>query len=87
MPQIPEVKEKLKQGVVDFEKLSEEGEGKKLKEGGWDVVFITCVLSLRLQFMLASIISILTIQLAGHSMGTTRKAAGSFEMFYKIDRE
>lgn len=45
VPPSQESKEKLKQGVVDFEKLSQESEGKKLKEDDWDVVFITCVLS------------------------------------------
>lgn len=40
-PYVPEgAKEKLKQEVVDFEKLDVE----KWKEGNWDVVFITCVL-------------------------------------------
>lgn len=32
-------KEKLQQKVVDFDRLEEAG----LKEGKWDVVFITCV--------------------------------------------
>lgn len=36
MPKDPGVKEKLKQEVVDFEKLDVE----KWKEGSWDVVFI-----------------------------------------------
>ena len=31
--------EKLEQKVIDFEDLSQSG----LKEGKWDVVFITCV--------------------------------------------
>ena len=35
-------KEKLQQKVIDFERLEEAG----LKEGKWDVVFITCVLDL-----------------------------------------
>jgi hypothetical protein len=38
--------EKLEQKVVDFERLDEAG----LKEGQWDVVFITCV-CLLLQFL------------------------------------
>lgn len=39
-PYVPEgTKDKLKQEVVDFEKLDVE----KWKEGNWDVVFITCV--------------------------------------------
>ncbi len=33
--------EKVEQKIVDFERLEEAG----LKEGQWDVVFITCVLS------------------------------------------
>ena len=32
---------KLEQKVIDFERLDEAG----LKEGNWDVVFITCVFS------------------------------------------
>jgi len=32
--------DKLEQKVIDFEKLSESG----LKDGKWDVVFITCVI-------------------------------------------
>lgn len=36
VPKDPGVKEKLKQEVVDFEKLDVE----KWKEGSWDVVFI-----------------------------------------------
>lgn len=61
VPQIPEVKQKLKQGVVDFEKLSQESEGKKLKEGGWDVVFITWALSLRFRSISTSILLVLNI--------------------------
>ncbi|KAF9233834.1 hypothetical protein BU15DRAFT_79693 [Melanogaster broomeanus] len=48
---------KLEQKVIDFENLDAAG----LKDGRWDVVFVT--------------------------LGTTRAAAGSAEMFEKIDRE
>ena len=37
---------KLLQKVIDFEKLEESG----IKEGKWDVVFLTCVLCFMLPF-------------------------------------
>ncbi|KAH9951138.1 hypothetical protein B0H21DRAFT_354455 [Amylocystis lapponica] len=50
-------REKLEQKVIDFENINNEG----LKEGRWDVIFIT--------------------------LGTSRRTAGSAQLFEKIDRE
>lgn len=69
-------KDKLEQKTIDFEKLEESG----LKEGTWDVVFVACVCP----FRYISANSDLDVV---DSLGTTRSAAGSAEMFEKIDRE
>ena len=67
-------KEKLEQHTIDFEKLDASG----LNAKPWDVVFITCVLS--------SCFGDVEFNFH-HSLGTTKKDAGSAEKFVKIDRE
>jgi oxidoreductase len=65
---------KLEQRVINFEKLDEA----RLGEGpGYDVVYVTCVTGSR-SGMSSSY---------PPSLGTTKKDAGSAEMFEKIDRE
>jgi len=72
---LPAGKEKLEQKVIDYEKLNESG----LKNGEWDVVFITYVYPLILGGEMCSL---------NHcSLGTSRKNAGSAEAFVRIDRE
>ena len=68
-------KEKLEQKTIDFEKLEEAG----LKDGKWDVVYITYAPS-----------SILLVSLSltrSRSLGTKRALAGSAAAFERIDKE
>jgi oxidoreductase len=71
-------KDKLEQKVIDFEKIQEYG----LKQGKWDVVFITYVLRRE------CVTAVLTCcSFSNYSLGTTKSNAGSAEAFEKIDRE
>ena len=70
-------KEKLEQKTIDFEKLEEAG----LKDGKWDIVYITYVYS-----GLTAIPSLL-MRARLLSLGSTRAAAGSAAAFEKIDKE
>ena len=69
---------KIEQKVIDFERLEESG----LKEGQWDVVFITCVFHSLTVFPHGSPTHVFL-----YRMGTTLKSAGSQENFTKIDKE
>ncbi len=74
-------KDKLEQKVIDFEEIGES----RLKDGKWDVVFITYehVLSLFVSRANTS----WDYNWETYRLGTTRAAAGSDEAFDKIDRE
>jgi oxidoreductase len=74
-------KDKLEQKVIDFEEIQES----RLKDGKWDVVFITYehVLSLFVSRANTS----WDCNWETYRLGTTRAAAGSDEAFDKIDRE
>lgn len=67
---------KLEQKVIDFEKIEEAG----LKDGKWDVVFITYVVRFKSALWPAE-------HRRKTRLGTTRAAAGSAEAFERIDRE
>ena len=49
MEQIKSGKEKLEQKTIDFEKLEDAG----LKDGRWDVVFITYVFGFQMQLFIS----------------------------------
>ena len=68
-------KDKLEQKVIDFEKIHEYG----LKQGKWDVVFITYVCIYFWHVRRADFLNC--------SLGVTKSNAGSAEAFEKIDRE
>lgn len=69
--------DKLEQKVIDFEKIQDAG----LRQGKWDVVFITYVSSALLLIEVGSLTCLY------YRLGTTKAAAGSAEAFEKIDRE
>lgn len=66
---------KLEQKVIDFEKIEEAG----LKDGRWDVLFITYVVRFKSAWCLLNTVA--------NRLGTTRAAAGSAAAFERIDRE
>ena len=76
-------KDKLEQKVIDFEKIQDYG----LKQGKWDVVFITYVLFIYFSLRKGSVLDVLTCCFLNYSLGTTKSSAGSAEAFERIDRE
>jgi len=76
-------KDKLEQKVIDFEKLKESD----LKQGNWDVVFITYVRPIHSAVSFLANFIELTVAGLYYRLGTTKAAAGSAEAFEKIDRE
>lgn len=74
LDQITAGKEKLEQKTIDFKKLENSG----LKDGKWDVVFITFD---SIRFLSDNQTNIVD------RLGTTRANAGSAAAFEKIDRE
>lgn len=78
---IKDGKDKLEQKVIDFEKIQEAG----LKQGKWDVVFITYVYLFIFGWQEEFVANVPTSLLC--SLGTTKANAGSAEAFEKIDRE
>ena len=78
-------KDKLEQKVIDFEKIHDYG----LKQGKWDVVFITYVCFIfceKRKFLFAAMLTVCSFSL-NCSLGTNKASAGSAEAFEKIDRE
>ena len=76
-------KDKLEQKVINFDKIQEYG----LKQGKWDVVFITYVPYIYIFFCMWERRFHVDLSLSVNSLGTTKSNAGSAEAFEKIDRE